>query len=199
MSILSNLEFFCQDESHHLQHDSADLRKHLKSIPNLALTLPHQFLYKSDNSSELVDSYLLRPYWVTLIPPSHWELAGSLYFRLEMLFLSSQNNIHLFFIVTGDVFLFLWNLSHHELLQFTWESKLKICVPHKWLKRSHLILQDRKSQAVMWMIYLKVSGLASKYIQFNISVSSICMHATRWDHMWAHLCRTPPGHSSLGW
>lgn len=39
-----------------------------KSIPNLALTPPHQFLYKSDSSSELVDSSLLRPYWVTLIP-----------------------------------------------------------------------------------------------------------------------------------
>lgn len=90
-----------------------------------------------------------------------------------MLFLSSQNNIHLFSLWLG-MFSSFGGISHHELLQFTWESKLKICVPHKWLKRSHLILQDRKSQAChvddlfegSWFWYKYISSLTSVWAAF---------------------------------
>lgn len=106
-----------------------------------------------------------------------------------MLFLSSQNNIHLFSLSWGLFPLFNWNLSIMVILIL--ELRAKICVPHKWLKRSHLILQDRKSQACHVDDLFEGSWFWYKYISsLNFSVSSICMHATRWDHMWAHLCRT---------
>lgn len=101
----SNGDWLCQSSvilnsyvrmslTHHLQHDSAGLRKHLQEHSQFSSYSSTPIFYKSDNSSELVNCSLLRPYWITLIPLpiESWQVrvSGSeCYFSLaKMIYIS---------------------------------------------------------------------------------------------------------------